>query len=81
MGWVNSFLATQCGRRKGIASQPNGAAAEEVGAVDTEKQDLRSITLQELRDAATEGKFLEVQWSNTVSLALLHPELITSQHK
>ncbi len=81
MGWVNSFLATQCGRRKGIASQPNGAAAEEVGAVDSEKQDLRSITLQELRDAATEGKFLEVQWSNTVSLALLHPELITSQHK
>jgi hypothetical protein len=49
---------------------------EEVGAADAERQDLKSITLRELREAATGGRFLEVQWSNTVSMALLHPELM-----
>ena len=58
-------------------NQKEHAPNVEVGAADTEKQDLRSITLRELRDAASDGKFLEVQWSNTVSLALLHPELMT----
>jgi ADP-ribose pyrophosphatase YjhB (NUDIX family) len=79
MGWVNSFLASHCSRSKekshtiGLANADKG---EEVGAADTERQDLKSITLQELREAATSGQFLEVQWSNTVSLALLHPELM-----
>jgi ADP-ribose pyrophosphatase YjhB (NUDIX family) len=77
MGWVHSFLATQCGRRKGIASHTEGDMDhEEVGAADAERQDLKSITLRELREAATGGRFLEVQWSNTVSMALLHPELM-----
>lgn len=79
MGWVNSFLATHCSRsskKKHSRGHDRAANAEEVGAADTERQDLKSITLRELREAATNGQFVEVQWSNTVSLALLHPELM-----
>ena len=49
---------------------------EEVGAADTERQDLHKISLTELRQASRNGEFLEVQWSNSVALALLHPELM-----
>lgn len=79
MGWVNSYLATQCGRTKEADKAEDAkdqSGKEQVGSADTERQDLKSITLQELRDAVTNGQFLEVQWSNTVSLALLHPELM-----
>lgn len=79
MGWVNSFLATHCSRtpkKKYFPGHDSGTNAEEVGAADTERQDLKSITVRELREATTNGQFLEVQWSNTVSLALLHPELM-----
>lgn len=78
MGWVNSFLATNCskkqsGGRSDLANVKGNA--EEVGTADTERQDLRTITLTELRNAARAGEFLEVQWSATVALALLRPEL------
>ena len=81
MAWVNSFLATNCSRRiQGNESQAKRLESEkpeseEVGAADTERQDLKSITLSELRQSAINGEFLEVQWSNTVLLALLRPEL------
>ena len=86
MGWVNSFLATNCSKRqtesknsyfaKRSSSSSSGKANDEVGTADTERQDLRLLTLTELRQAAAKGEFLEVQWSNTVALALLHPELM-----
>ena len=47
-----------------------------MGAPDTERQDLTSITLTRLKEAATNGEFLEVQWTATVALALMHPDLI-----
>jgi ADP-ribose pyrophosphatase YjhB (NUDIX family) len=81
MGWVNSFLATQCSRTTlsvvaaATTTTSNNNHAEEVGIADTERQDLRRVTLSELREAARKGQFLEVQWSATVGLALLHPEL------
>ena len=82
MGWVNSFLATKCSKNKpGERSYEDNdktssaTEEEEVGAADTERQDLKAITLAELRRAARGGEFLEVQWSATVALALLHPEL------
>ena len=46
--------------------------ADEVGKPDTERQDIVSMTLQDLKKNAMDGRFLEVQWSNTVALALLH---------
>ena len=44
--------------------------ADQVGAGDSEKQKLKSITLTELKEAATQGKFIEVQWTATVMQAL-----------
>jgi len=74
IGWVNGFLAKDCessavGDRGDKDEHRNGA--DEVGKPDTERQDLVSISLGELRKNAREGKFLEVQWSNTVALALI----------
>lgn len=84
MGWVHSFLATHCSRTKPMTKKKSEVKVnvgtstknEEIGPADTEHQDLKSITLRQLRDAATSSQFLEVQWSNTVALALLHPELM-----
>jgi ADP-ribose pyrophosphatase YjhB (NUDIX family) len=91
MGWLNSFLATDCSRdqlKKNDSKSSNRqlrspksddgteeGEAEEVGVADTEKQRLKSITLSEFRQAARDGQFLEVQWTATVAQALLHPEL------
>jgi len=69
MGWLNGFLATQCIRDS--KAKKNLFLANEVGVADTEKQNLKSITLTELRQAAIEGKFIEVQWTATVTKALL----------
>ena len=75
MGWLNSFLATDC-RRPGDPSQINHVALQdEIGEPDTERQDLKRITLSRLKEAAMNGEFLEVQWSATVAFALLHPEM------
>jgi len=79
MGWVNSFLATECSKKEsrgGSDGYKIKSSALDVGAADTERQDLKKITLTELRRAARRGEFLEVQWSATVALALLHPELM-----
>jgi ADP-ribose pyrophosphatase YjhB (NUDIX family) len=73
MGWLNSFLATKCSR--GSNPKENLVMSDEIGAADTEKQRLKSITLTEFREAARNGQFLEVQWTATVAQALLHPEL------
>lgn len=88
MGWVNGFLAKDCakmnsngvggedgdGNGNGDGNGENSGinVADEVGKPDTETQNLISITLQDLKKSAKAGEFLEVQWSNTVALALLH---------
>ena len=77
MGWVNSFVAMKCTRRSGARKFQPIEHGDEVGAADTEHQSLRSLTLTEITDAARKGQFLEVQWSNTVSLALLNSEVAT----
>mmetsp|Transcript_43667 Transcript_43667/g.105887 ORF Transcript_43667/g.105887 Transcript_43667/m.105887 type:complete len:350 (-) Transcript_43667:475-1524(-) len=86
MGWLNSFLATNCSRKRTttstdshkkilVAAGEEQQQEEEVGAADSEKQKLKSISLSEFRQAAHDGRFLEVQWTTTVAQALLHPEL------
>ena len=74
MGWVNSFLATDCEHDKSKTNN-HVALRDEIGAADTERQDLESVTLTDLRGLVRTGEFLEVQWSATVALALLHPAL------
>lgn len=72
MGWVNSFLATSCSKAQ--PSKHNELEnSEEVGAADTERQDLRRITLSELKKAARGGDFLEVS-----KRATLHSFLYSS---
>jgi 8-oxo-dGTP pyrophosphatase MutT (NUDIX family) len=73
MGWLNSFLATKCSRGP---KHKHFALANEIGTADTERQDLKTISLKQLREAARSGQFLEVQWSATVALALQHPDLM-----
>lgn len=72
MGWVNSFAARDCRHISAGKAQKTSANAEEVGAADVERQDIVKVSLDELKEAALSGQFVEVQWSNTVSLALLH---------
>jgi len=73
MGWVNSFIALDCKKIKRGDKKINELEThEEVGAADTERQELSSMTVDQLRSAVKKGEFLEVQWSNTVALALLH---------
>ena len=73
MGWTNTYVASDCkklSKRQGEISKHN--AEEEVGVADTERQDLQTMALSEVRKAVQEGQFLEIQWSATVALAILH---------
>jgi len=72
LGWVHAFLATGCRRAEpGPASlaPPSGSG---VGGSDAEAQASERLGRRALSAAVREGKFVEVQWSNTVGLALLH---------
>jgi 8-oxo-dGTP pyrophosphatase MutT (NUDIX family) len=74
IGWVNSFVAVRCNKSKTTVDVKENNNV--IGDTDVERQDLKRLTLAELKKAAQSGDFLEVQWSNTVSLALLHEEFI-----
>lgn len=69
MGWVNPFLAKDC------SYASNNKVVEEndsvVGGADTEKQKLITMSLNDVKEAVMHGRFVEVQWSNTVALAVL----------
>lgn len=69
LGWLNGFLATKCTRDSKILKPK--AMESEVGVSDVEKQNLKSITLTELRQAVIQGKFIEVQWTATVAQAIV----------
>lgn len=74
MGWVHPFLARDCVYTKTTLpllvgdTESNG----NVGAHDIERQNKQSMTLNEVKDAVMKERFVEVQWSNTVALAVLH---------
>lgn len=71
MGWVHSFIASDCRAMTNGESANDSEEINQVGAADTEGQERILLTVTELRDAARSGEFVEVQWSNTVALALL----------
>jgi 8-oxo-dGTP pyrophosphatase MutT (NUDIX family) len=71
MGWTNSFIASRC--RRAEAGVDRGIQGQ-VGAADSEQQDVRIMSLADVQEAALDGKFLEIQWSATVALAMLHYE-------
>jgi 8-oxo-dGTP pyrophosphatase MutT (NUDIX family) len=75
---VHPFLATDCayvadgpGDGDGDGDDGGGNAAA-VGGRDVEEQSVRRMTLSEVREAVVRGMFVEVQWSNTVALGILH---------
>jgi len=72
MGWVNSFLAAHC---LPVTRQFSPDEGDQVGTADVERQDLIKMSIDDIRKAVRQSEFIEVQWSNTVALALLHPEL------
>lgn len=79
MGWTNAYLAYDC-TKIGGANEKSLEEKGQVGAADTERMDLKTITLTELRQAVQAGKFLEIQWTATVSLAILHLDHKLSTH-
>jgi 8-oxo-dGTP pyrophosphatase MutT (NUDIX family) len=91
MGWVNSFVAMDCTsvsvnggddvqeEQVKVKVKPS-QKEQEVGAADQEQQDLTTMTTSQVLQGVRDGRFLEVQWSNTVALAMLHPA-VTSKSK
>lgn len=70
MGWVNSFLAHDC-QKKALSTNNSFDPSDEVGSKDVERQDVISMGVDEVMQNVKDGKFVEVQWSNTVALAML----------
>ncbi len=48
------------------------SSINEVGGRDTEKQNIQILAVTDIKTAVLDGRFVEVQWSNTVALAMLH---------
>ena len=85
MGWTHAYVAQDCHHSSNrrttstttTATNPShgdAAGGDEVGVADTERQDLRIMSLSEVRQAVQNGEFLEIQWSATVALAMLYYE-------
>jgi 8-oxo-dGTP pyrophosphatase MutT (NUDIX family) len=75
MGWVYPYLAEDCSyvaSGGGGRIDDDGDIADVVGGRDVEERSVRRMTVDEVRDAVLDGRFVEVQWSNTVALAMLH---------
>ena len=69
---VHPYLATDCSYSSSTDNNPTSNGEEEVGGHDNEKQHIQTMKLSEVKEALLNGKFVEVQWSNTVALAILH---------
>ena len=70
---MHPYLATDCTY---ITSNINNEKNEQViGGHDTEQQQIKVMKLSDIKKAVVENKFVEVQWSNTVALAMLHISL------
>jgi len=72
MGWVHPYLARDCSYSKIIVGSDEEESNGDVGVHDMEKQNVQSMTLSEVKASVMDQKFVEVQWSNTVALAMLH---------
>lgn len=77
MGWTHTYLAQGC-RKDSNTEGAVKSRGDEVGAADAERQDRKIMSLTEIREAVQDGKFIEIQWSATVALAIMY---IDSQKK
>ena len=71
MGWVHPFIARDCNYSKQEVMSTIEEQNDSVGEHDTEKQNIQSMTLSEVKASVMNQQFIEVQWSNTVALAML----------
>lgn len=69
-GWTFTYLARNC--QEGIFREDGVDKTNEVGEPDAEQQDLTTMSLTEILSAVKDGKFLEIKWTATVALSLLH---------
>lgn len=80
LGWSQLFLAQGCRANAGdgeiIQSSTTSSrqTEDEVGGADMERQDVKIMKLNELRQAVEEGKFMEIWWTATVALAIQYIE-------
>ena len=76
LGWVHAFLVRDCVSEKELSGGEEAIKAVRNNIADAdskqELQTMRRLTLPQVEEAALSGKFVEVQWSNTVSLAMLY---------
>jgi ADP-ribose pyrophosphatase len=72
MGWTNTYLARQCSALSASSDNTKKIVADQVAGPDTERQELKTLSLQDLRQGVLSGKFMEIQWTATVAIALLH---------
>lgn len=83
MGWTNTYMATKCTAAATLhpsaQNRHSAAAVDEVGPADTEPQSFMTMSLTQVREAVMTGKFLEIQWSATVALAILRYETTTNE--
>jgi hypothetical protein len=83
MGWSTFFLAANCHKpepREVTDQHQNQDKEEEVGVPDKERQELKRISLNDLRQSAIAGEFLEIKWTAIIALALLRPEFGVDCH-
>ena len=76
MHQVHPYLATDCKyMTSNITNKDDNkqlTEGEEVGKHDTEEQNIQIMKLSHVKKATMDGRFVEVQWSKTAPLALLH---------
>lgn len=76
---MHPYLARDCSYSSDVntndengGENDNANGIAEVGGRDAERQRIRIMKFSEVKRAVMDGKFVEVQWSNTVALAMLH---------
>jgi len=78
-GWTFTYLAKDCHPDKHESGDGKAYQADEVGVRDTERQDLKTMSLSDIRKAVMQAEFLEIQWTATVALAVLQASVTSGE--
>ena len=72
---VHPYLATDCAYITSSSNNKDKGEEQVIGGHDTEQQHIKIMKLTDVKQAVLDNRFVEVQWSNTVALAMLHISL------
>lgn len=67
LGWVHGYLAEEC-----VPFQNNSGALVADADSKQEAQTIRHLSLEQLEEAVIGARFVEVQWTAAVAVALIH---------